>query len=313
MTPRPRVTAIVGPTASGKSSLAERLACELGTHVVSVDAMQVYRGMDIGTAKTPLADRKVPLHMVDVVDVTDDYSVQRFQHDARACVDDLLRSGKHPILCGGTGLYLDAVIDEMTFPQGTKFSEARQRYETMLSEIGAQALHEMLAARNPQAAALIHPNNTRRVIRALEMEDAGVSYAQQNEGLHNRAPHYDATLWAITMDRARLYERIDQRVDIMFSQGLVEEVEALREHGLASAPTASQAIGYKEVLEALEGHSTMDEARELIKVRTHRYAKRQLSWLRRDGRVRWIDYDAMTEDDAVQMVMSALTTQEKDG
>lgn len=307
------VTAIVGPTASGKSSLAEKLACALDTHVVSVDAMQIYRGMDIGTAKTPVSERKAPLDMVDVVDVSEDYSVQRFQLDARACVDALISQGKHPVLCGGTGLYLDAVIDEMAFPQGTKFSQARKRYEDMLAEQGAQALHEHLRARDPLAADLIHPNNTRRVIRALEMADEGVSYAKQNEGLHHRQPHYNATLWAITMDRGRLYERIDQRVDAMFSQGLVDEVKALRDAGLDDAPTASQAIGYKEVLDALDGRCTLDEACELIKVRTHRYAKRQLSWLRRDGRVRWIDYDSVSEYEALRTIMSTLAIDEEDG
>lgn len=303
MNPLPRVTAIVGPTASGKSSLAERVASELGSAVVSVDAMQVYRGMDIGTAKTPREERRVELMMVDVTDVATPYSVSLFQSDARACVDELLAKGRHPVLCGGTGLYLDAVIDEMDFPSGMVGDATRTRYEELERSIGPERLHEMLAERDPDAALLIHPHNVRRVIRALEMLDEGVSYARQNKGLKKRTPHYDTTIWGISMDRARLRKRIDDRVDAMFSQGLVDEVMKLKDEGLAEAPTASQAIGYKEVLMALDGTLALDEARELVKVRTRRYAKRQLSWLRRDGRTRWVDYDMIDEDAAVRMIL----------
>ena len=283
------VLAIVGPTASGKSALAELLACTLHSSVVSVDAMQVYRGMDIGTAKIPEAERRCPLLMVDVADIGDEYSVKLFQQDGRRCVDELLGEGKVPILCGGTGLYLDAIIDDMQFPAGSSGDERRSAYERLLAQEGAQHLYKLLMERDPESAQLIHPNNTRRVIRALEMLDEGSSYARHHEGLRKLAPHYDARIWGITCDRAILYQRIDRRVDEMFAQGLVDEVVRLRARGLASTRTASQAIGYKEVLAALEGQTSMDEARELVKRRTRHYAKRQLSWLRRDGRVRWVD------------------------
>ena len=283
------VLAIVGPTASGKSALAELLACTLHSSVVSVDAMQVYRGMDIGTAKVPEAERRCPLLMVDVADIGDEYSVKLFQQDARRCVDTLLDEGKVPILCGGTGLYLDAIIDEMQFPAGSSGDERRSTYERLLERAGAQHLYELLVARDPESAQLIHPNNTRRVIRALEMLDEGSSYARHHEGLKRLEPHYEARIWGITYERAALYQRIDRRVDEMFERGLVDEVECLRMRGLSRTRTASQAIGYKEVLAALEGQTSMDEARELVKRRTRNYAKRQLSWLRRDGRVRWVD------------------------
>ena len=283
------VLAIVGPTASGKSALAELLACTLHSSVVSVDAMQVYRGMDIGTAKVPEAERRCPLLMVDVADIGDEYSVKLFQQDARRCVDTLLDEGKVPILCGGTGLYLDAIIDEMQFPAGSSGDERRSAYERLLERAGAHHLYELLAARDPESAQLIHPNNTRRVIRALEMLDEGSSYARHHEGLKRLEPHYEARIWGITYERAALYQRIDRRVDEMFERGLVDEVECLRMRGLSRTRTASQAIGYKEVLAALEGQTSMDEARELVKRRTRNYAKRQLSWLRRDGRVRWVD------------------------
>ena len=283
------LVAIVGPTASGKSALAEAVACELQTSVISVDAMQVYRGMDIGTAKVPVAQRLCPLEMVDVADIDENYSVKLFQRDARRCIDVTLAKGLTPVLCGGTGLYLDAVIDDMRFPSGEIGGTRRKHYEALLEREGAAALYEQLRARDPKSAELIHPNNSRRVIRALELADEGTSYAEHHEGLLTRAHLYDARIWGVSLERELLYQRIDQRVDNMFAQGLVDEVRELRARGLAETRTASQAIGYKEVLEALDGHLTMDEARELIKRRTRHYAKRQLSWLRRDGRVRWVD------------------------
>lgn len=301
------VVAIVGPTASGKSSLAERVACELGSSVVSVDAMQVYRGMDIGTAKEPPEERRCHLLMVDVCDVGEAYSVQRFQADARTCVDGLLAQGKVPVLCGGTGLYLDAVIDEgMDFPAGMEGSEARRRYEAYAEERGEEALHDLLAERDPASAALIHPHNVRRVVRALELSDEGVSYADHHQGLKDHRPHYQTLLFAIGMDRQRLYGRIDERVDRMYEAGLVDEAARLRGRGLEGSVTASQAIGYREALDLLDGRISEDEARDRTKTRTRRYAKRQLSWLRRDGRARWLEYEIIDEDKAVAAVMEAV-------
>lgn len=297
------VIALVGPTASGKSSLSEAVASRLGGEVVSVDSMQVYRGMDIGTAKTPVCKRNVPLRMVDICDPCDDYSVQQFQISCRNCVDGLLNSGRPAILCGGTGLYLDSVIDEMNFPSGEKGDQVRSRYESALETLGPKALHELLMDRDPDSAALIHPNNSRRVIRALEMLDEGKSYATHHEGLLKRPPHYDARIWAITMGRERLYARINARVDEMIAQGLLDEVSGLRAAGLSKERTAGQAIGYKEILDYLDGLISMGDAVELIKARTRRYAKRQLSWLRRDGRANWIDYDMISETDALKLIV----------
>lgn len=297
------VVCVVGPTASGKSSLADAVAVALSTSVVSVDAMQVYRGMDVGTAKTPPAERRCPLLMVDVAEVGEDYSVALYQRDARACVDGLLAAGKVPVLCGGTGLYLDAVIDEMDFPPGETSGEDRARYERYADEHGAEALHRLLEERDPESAALVHPHNVRRVVRALEMLDQGSSYARQNAHLREHRPRYDARIWGLTMDRERLYARIDRRVDAMFDAGLVDEVRNLCARGLGNASTARQAIGYKEVIDAFEGRVSLDEARDQIKLRSRRYAKRQLSWLRRDGRVRWIDMDQTDEDEACERIL----------
>lgn len=297
------VIALVGPTASGKSSLSEAVASSLNGEVISVDSMQVYRGMDIGTAKTPSSKRKAPLRMVDICDPRNDFSVQQFQGQCRECIDGLLNSGRPAILCGGTGLYLDSVIDEMDFPSGEKGDYVRSRYESMLEALGANALHKLLMDKDPVSASLIHPNNSRRVIRALEMLDEGKSYAEHHEGLLKRAPHYNARIWAIAMDRERLYARIDARVDEMISSGLVDEVASLRSEGLSKERTSGQAIGYKEILDYLDGLISLDEAIALIKARTRRYAKRQLSWLRRDGRAKWLDYDAISEADALGLIV----------
>lgn len=300
------VVSIVGPTASGKSSLAEVLACELSTSVVSMDSMQVYTGMDIGTAKTPVAERRAPLLMVDVAPVSKDYSVQLFQVDARRCIDGLLAQEKPAVLCGGTGFYLNAVIDDMDFVHGEKGSSTRKAYEHLLEEKGAQALYQLLVERDEKSAALIHPNNTRRVIRALEMLDEGDRYCEQNAELHKQQPYYNAQIWGLTMDRSRLYERINQRVDQMVAEGLVDEVKSLVDQGLTRDTTAGQAIGYKEILDVFSGETTLDEAIEAIKQRSRRYAKRQLSWFRRDKRVQWIDLDVTSQDKAARLILAAI-------
>lgn len=294
-----RVICVVGPTAVGKSSVAEDVALELNGAVVSVDSMQVYRGMDIGTAKTPVSERRCPLYMVDVVEADSPYSVVRFQRDARTCIDALIEDNKVAVLCGGTGLYLDAVIDQMSFPHGKTGSSARERYERIAQNEGAEALHRILVERDEQSAREIHPNNVRRVVRALEMLDEGVSYAEHHRGLKKRNPYYDAQIWALVMSRERLYARIDARVDKMFEQGLVDEVKGLAQRGLCQESTAGAAIGYKELLSALQGDGNIDAAKELIKRNTRRYAKRQLSWIKRDGRARTLDMSRMGVEEAV--------------
>lgn len=289
MTQVPRVLAIVGPTASGKSAVADLVAHDLGTSQVSVDAMQVYRGMDVGTAKTPVSERHSPLLMVDVADPSEDFSAARFQLAARAEVDRLLARGKVPVLCGGTGLYLDAVIDQMDFPSGDVSSPSRARYARIADEEGADALHALLEERDPASARLIHPHNVRRVQRALEMCDEGRSYAAASGGLHDHQEHYHALIVGLMVDRRDLRRRIDGRVDAMFASGLVDEVHGLAERGLTPDSTAGQAIGYKEVLAYLAGTVSLPVAVELVKTHTRQYAKRQLTWFRRDGRVRWVD------------------------
>lgn len=317
MTPaggRGRVEAVcvVGPTASGKSALADALARRLRTSVISVDAMQVYRGMDVGTAKVPVRERSVPLEMVDVCEVFEPYSVERFQAAARRCVDRELSLGRVAVLCGGTGLYLDAVIDEMEFPSGELGGESRARWEAEADRLGPEGLHALLERLDPESARLIHPNNVRRCVRALEMLDEGTSYARQHEGLLRRRPHYRAALYAPLVPRELLYARIDRRVGRMYEEGLLDEVRGLRERGLESSPTASQAIGYREALDVLDGRLDREEAIERTRARTRRYAKRQLNWLRRDGRVRWLDVRTLGVEAAVETIVSEQGLDDRD-
>lgn len=300
------VVAIVGPTASGKSAVADLVAERLGTEVISADAMQVYRGMDIGTAKTPVDERRVPLLLVDVVDPIEPYSAALFQRDARAQIDRLLAEGRIPVLCGGTGLYVRAAIDDMRFPRGEVDSADRVRYQRLAEELGDEGIHALLARRDPESAALIHPHNVRRTIRALEMLDDGRSYARQHEGFSTPRAWYPSLQFALTMDRARLYARIDARVDAMMRAGLLDEVRGLMDAGAADALTSRQAIGYKELIDALEGRCTIGEAVDLIKLRSRRYAKRQLSWFRRDPRITWLDMDVLDAGGAARLIVDAL-------
>ena len=300
---RPQVIAITGPTAVGKSTVAEAVAMELGVPVLSADAMQVYRGMDIGTAKTPPAERRAPLLLIDLVDITEPYSAALYQRDAREQIDALLGQGRVPVLCGGTGLYLRAALDRMEFPAGEVGDERRQAYQKIADEQGPEALHALLAERDPASAALIHPHNVKRVVRALEMHDEGTSYAEQAAGFSTPEPYYHHLTFALTMDRERLYRRIDARVDAMMEAGLVDEVRGLVKQGARDALTSRQAIGYKEVIQALDGKISMDEAVALIKQRSRRYAKRQLSWCRRDGRMVWISMDGRDEHDAAHEIL----------
>ena len=283
------VVAIVGPTAVGKSGVADRLAARLSSEVLSCDAMQIYRGMDIGTAKMAPDECTAPLRLVDIVEPGVAYSAALYQADARAHVERLLGEGRLPVFCGGTGLYLKAALDEMDFPSGELEDDRRAGYQELAERIGEEELHALLAERDPESAAVIHPHNVRRVIRALEMHDDGVSYAQQKSQFSVPREHY--------------HERINLGVDVMFEQGLVDEVRGLMDQGLGDALTSMQAIGYKEIIDAFNGVTSMDEARELIKMRSRRYAKRQLSWFKRDDRIAWFDMDECTIDEVVTDIL----------
>ncbi len=302
-----RALAVVGPTAVGKTALAERLACDLAGEIVSADSMQVYRRMDIGTAKPAPSERRVPYHCIDLVDPGAPYSAALYQRDARAAIEDIGARGRLPIIAGGTGLYVRAALDRMEFPRGEQADNpARTAYETYAAERGTSALHLLLAKRDPASAAAIHPNNTRRVIRALEMADQGVSYAEQLAGFTQRDCIYDARFVGLSMDRDELYRRIDARVDAMLEAGLLGEVERLLDEGFRTALTAAQAIGYKEFVPVLEEGADLGEAVAAVKQASRRYAKRQLTWFRSDPRIAWIDVTGMSLADAADAAHDTL-------
>lgn len=282
---------VVGPTATGKSELAQALARRLDGVVISADSMQVYRGMDIGTGKVPPAQRTVPHFGLDLVDPGAPYSVSLFQDYARHVAAEQDAQGKRVILCGGTGLYVRSVIDGYAYPKGGSEREnpVRAKYTRLLEQIGAQALWERLRAVDPESAAVIHPHNSRRVIRAFELREEGGSYARQKENLKRIPQVVPAVQIGIAVDRTALNARIDQRVDAMVEAGLVQEVRHLLSSGFREALTAPQAIGYREIVAALDGTCSLEQAVQDIKVHTHRYAKRQRSWFSRDERIHWID------------------------
>lgn len=286
------VICIVGPTASGKSELAQLMAERENGEIVSADSMQIYRGMDIGTGKVLPDEMRVPHYGLDIVDPGEPYSAALFQSYARACFEDIDARGKRSILCGGTGFYIRAAVDDYRFPAGEQVDNPiREKYIAILEECGAQALWETLYELDPDSAKAVHPNNSRRVIRALELYEAGESYAYQRAHLASISQCVHACFIGLDIDPLILRNRIDSRVDHMVENGLIDEVRNLLDAGFRAGITAPQAIGYKEIVAALDGEITFDEAIQQIKVSTHRYAKRQRSWFKHDKRVNWIKAD----------------------
>lgn len=284
------VVVIAGPTASGKSSLAIRLAKERYGSVISADSMQIYKGMDIGTAKVGEHDREVPHFGIDIVDPDSSYSAALFQAYARDAIKKIKADGRLPILCGGTGFYIRAVVDDYDFPKGDQDNNpVRDYYQKRLNDIGPEALWRILDEKDPESAALIHPNNTKRVIRALELLAAGEKYSTQVDNLKKIEQVMPAVFIYIDVYRDVLNNRICARVDDMRDRGLVDEVKSLLDIGFRKALTSSQAIGYKEIVSALDGEISLDEAFEQIKLATRRYAKRQRSWFRADSRYKTVD------------------------
>ncbi len=284
------IVAVVGPTAAGKSALALDLAEALGGEVVNTDAMQLYRGMDVGTAKLPPDQRRgIPHHLLDLLSVREPATVAEFQGWARTAVAELRTRGATPVLVGGSALYTRAILDRFEFP-GTD-DAVRARLEAELADVGAEALHRRLAEVDAEAAATIRPDNGRRVVRALEVvEITGRPYAATLPALEYADPH--TVQVGVEIDRPTLDTRIERRVDDMFASGFVAEVEQLLGEGLAEGRTASRAIGYREVTAHLAGDLTLAEARERTVVATRRFARRQLAWWRKDPRIVWVPFDA---------------------
>jgi tRNA dimethylallyltransferase len=292
---------VVGPTATGKSALAVTLAQRLGGEVVNADSMQLYRGMDIGTAKLSPDERAgVPHHLLDVWDVTETASVADYQRRARECIDSLLSRRVTPVLVGGSGLYVRAVVDPITFP-GTD-RDLRAALEQELEEIGSPAMHARLAAVDAAAAAVISPANSRKVVRALEVVELTGRPFLTELPRYDAAATYEAIHVGLDLDTAALDERVEQRVARMFAAGLEDEVRALDAIGLRSGFTASRALGYAQLLAVIDGRIDRERARGETVRATRRFVRRQRSWFRRDPRIRWLDAGHDVNAEALEFV-----------
>ena len=295
---RPLVV-LTGPTAVGKTKLSIALAKAIGGEIISADSMQVYRHMDIGSAKITAEEMQgVPHHLIDVLEPTEDFNVVIFQQKCRECMEGIYERGHIPILTGGTGFYIQAILKDVDFTENEEDTPYRRSLEQLALEKGAQVLQEMLKEVDPKSAEAIHQNNVKRTIRALEFYHlTGARISDHNDREKEKESVYNSCYFVLNDERDRLYERIDQRVDEMVAQGLVEEVEHLKRLGCKKGMVSMQGLGYKEILSYLEGEITLDEAVYLIKRDTRHFAKRQLTWFRREKDVIWIDKKEFLYDD----------------
>lgn len=293
------VVVLTGPTAVGKTALSIALAKALDTGIISADSMQVYKHMDIGSAKILPEEMQGVRHaLVDVYEPDEEFHVVRFQHDAKAAMERLWARGKLPLVVGGTGFYIQALLYDIDFATEDADGALRETYEKLAKEQGAEALHEMLRSVDPQSAKEIHANNVKRVIRALEFyEKTGTPISAHNAAERAKASPYGFAYFVLTDRRENLYARIDARVDAMMEQGLLEEVKALREMGYTRDMVSMQGLGYKELFAYLDGECSLEEAVYIIKRDTRHFAKRQLTWFRRERDVIWVDKSAFAYDD----------------
>lgn len=291
---------LAGPTASGKTALSIQLAKRLGGEIISADSMQVYRGMDIGSAKITKEEMAgVPHYLVDVLEPEEDFNVVRFQNMAKDAAAKIWSKGKIPLVVGGTGFYIQALLYDIDFTENDGDESYRRELEKKASdEQGALELYEMLRNTDPKSAQEIHPRNIKRIIRALEFyRQTGKKISEHNETQRQKESPYNYAYFVLNDERSRLYERIDRRVDLMMEQGLLEEVRALRERGVRKDSTAMQGLGYKELYAYLDGEYPLDEAVRIIKRDTRHFAKRQITWFKREKNVVWADRSVIGQDD----------------
>ena len=299
MTKKPLII-LAGPTAVGKTALSIRLAKETGAEIISADSMQVYRGMDIGSAKITKEEMAgVPHYLVDVLEPEEDFNVVRFQNMAKDAAAEIWSKGKIPLVVGGTGFYIQALLYDIDFTENDGDESYRRELEKKASdEQGALELYEMLRNTDPKSAQEIHPRNIKRIIRALEFyRQTGKKISEHNETQRQKEAPYNYAYFVLNDERSRLYERIDRRVDLMMEQGLLEEVRALRERGVRKDSTAMQGLGYKELYAYLDGEYPLDEAVRIIKRDTRHFAKRQITWFKREKNVVWADRSVIGQDD----------------
>lgn len=290
---------LAGPTAVGKTALSVRLAKQINASVISADSMQVYRHMDIGSAKiTPEEMDGVPHYLVDVLDPEEEFSVVCFQQMAKEAAEEIYARGQIPLVVGGTGFYIQALLYDIDFTENDGDDSFRRELEQTAKEKGSEYLHDLLKERDPKAAEQIHPNNVKRVIRALEFyQQTGKRISEHNEEERGKESPYEFAYFVLTDERSRLYERIDRRVDLMMEQGLVEEVRELKERGVRRDSTAMQGLGYKELYAYLDGAYDLEEAVRVIKRDTRHFAKRQLTWFKRERNVIWADRSVIGQDE----------------
>lgn len=293
------VVVLTGPTAVGKTALSIALAKALDTGIISADSMQVYKHMDIGSAKImPDEMQGVEHALIDVYEPDEEFHVVQFQHDAKAAMERLWAQNKLPLVVGGTGFYIQALLYDIDFTTEDADTALRGKYERIAREQGVEALHDLLRSVDPQSAEDIHANNVKRVIRALEFYDkTGTTISAHNVAQRAKSSPYGFAYFVLTDKRERLYARIDARVDAMMEQGLLEEVRALKEMGYTRDMVSMQGLGYKELLAYLEGECSLDEAVYIIKRDTRHFAKRQLTWFKRERDVIWVDKSAFDYDD----------------
>ncbi len=291
---------IGGPTASGKTALSLAIAKRFGGEIVSADSMQIYRGMNIGTAKpTPSETEGIPHHLIDILDITQPFSAAAYQEAANRTIRDVLSRGKFPIVVGGTGLYIDALIQNTDFGRYTPTQGLREKLQQQAEQEGAEAMLAKLFSVDPETAQKLHPSNIRRIIRALEVyEETGTPISKLQSDSHHTPPPFSYRLIVTVFeDRQKLYDRINRRVDQMVKDGLMKETESLLQSGLADNPTASQAIGYKEFISYFEGTMTQEEAVDILKTRSRQYAKRQITWFKRYNQAVFLPMDNGLPDD----------------
>ena len=290
---------LTGPTAVGKTSLSIALAKAADAEIISADSMQVYKHMDIGSAKITEEEMEgVPHYLIDVLEPSEEFHVVRFQEMAKEAMEKIYSKEKIPILTGGTGFYIQAVVKDIDFSQDTEKSSVRAELEKMAEEKGGEYLHQLLEQKDPESAQKIHPNNIKRVIRALEYyELTGEKISLHNEREGEKLSPYNTAYFVLNDRRDRLYERIDRRVDQMLEKGLVEEVRRLAQMGYTRDMVSMQGLGYKEILAYLEGECTLEEAVYILKRDTRHFAKRQLTWFRREKDVIWVNKPDFEYDD----------------
>jgi tRNA dimethylallyltransferase len=289
---------ITGPTAVGKTALSVRLAKAIGGEIISADSMQVYRHMDIGSAKIKKEEMDgVPHYLIDVLDPEEEFNVTVFQEMAKEAMEEIYSHGHIPIVAGGTGFYIQALLYDIDFTENGEDTSIRMELEKLGQERGAEFLHNLLRDIDPDSADEIHENNMKRVIRAIEYyRQTGERISEHNKRERQKKSPYDFLYYVVNTERARLYERIDRRVDLMLEQGLVEEVMHLKDMGLTRDMVSMQGLGYKEILDYLQGIYTLEEAIYILKRDTRHFAKRQITWFKRERDVRWLDLPDFNND-----------------